>query len=187
MKDVVSFQDQAPLVSRLSPAESARDASQSTPPITADRVATDSRRLSQDVMLHCPQCGHKLSVDAWFCMECGSFQSGPETQVPQPITVAGLATDSHRPAEDLTVSCTQCGHQLPEDAWLCPECGSFQSEPAPKPESSYLATGTAETPPPQPITVAALRTNLRQRGPSRMTSGWQWLVSIVSRSVTTVD
>jgi len=187
VKDVVSFQDQAPLVSRLSPAEPAPYASPGAPPIIAVRLATDSRRLSEDLMLYCTQCGHKLSSDAWFCTECGSFQSEPETPTTKPTTATGLATDSRRLAEDLMVSCTQCGHKLPEDAWLCPQCGSFQSEPAPKPESSYLATRSAETPPPPPITVATLRTDLPRRGTLRTTSGWQWLVSILSRFVATVD
>ena len=149
--------------------------------------AADSQEPSEHLMLHCTQCGHELSGDEWFCMECGSFQSEPGTPVTQPIGATGLATDSHRLAEDLSVSCTQCGHKLPEDAWLCPECGSFQDEPAPTVESSYFATASAETPPSQPITVATPRTDLARRGPSRITSGWQWLVSVVSGSLTIVD
>lgn len=167
-------------------AESAQYASHSTLPITAASLATDSRRLSANLTVRCTQCGHKLSRDAWFCTECDSFQSEPETTTTHLVT-ATLATNSRRLAEDIGVSCTQCGHKLPEDAWLCPECGSFQSEPGATPDSSYLATSSAETPPPQPMVVAALRTDLPRRGSSRMTSGWQWLTSIVSRYVTTID
>jgi ribosomal protein L37AE/L43A len=197
VKDVVSVPDQAPLVSRLIPAESAHHASQGAPPITAACLATDSRRLAEDVIVNCTQCGHKLPGDAWSCTECGSFQGEPvanpessdlatgsaETPTSQQITVVRLATDSRRLVEDLTVSCTQCGHKLHRDAWFCMECGSFQSEPAANPESSDLATRIAETPTQQPITVAALPTDLPRRGPIGMTSALRRLFSIVSRSV----
>lgn len=180
---------------------SAHHASQSAQPIAAARLATNSRRLAEDLTAHCTECGHKLPGNAWLCAECGSFQSEPapspessdqaagsaETPTPPPIVAANLATDSQRLAEDLTVHCTQCGHKLLRDAWLCTECGSFQSEPAATPEPSELATRSTPTPAPQPISVAALPADLPRLGLTRVTSGWQWLVSIVSRSLATVD
>ena len=180
---------------------SAHHASQSAQPIAPARLATNSRRLAEDLMAHCTECGHRLPRNAWLCTGCGSFQSEPapapesseltagsaETPAPPPIIAAHLATDSQRLAEDLTVHCTQCGHKLLRDAWLCTECGSFQSEPAATPEPSELATRSTPMPTPQPITVAALPADVPRQGPARVTSGWQWLVGIVSRSLATVD
>ena len=144
--------------------------------------------------MYCTECGHKLSGDAWFCTECCSFQSEPvvtsessdlvtgaaDTPAPQSISAALLA-------EDLMVGCTQCGHKLPRDAWFCTECDSFQNEPAATFKSPDLDAVSAETPIQQPVTVAALPTDLPRRRPTGMTSGWQWLVSIVSRSLATID
>jgi hypothetical protein len=144
--------------------------------------------------MYCTECGQKLSGDAWFCTECGSFQSEPvvksesselvtgsaDTSAPQPITAALLA-------EGLMVGCTQCGHKLSRDAWFCTECDSFQNEPAPTFKSPDLDAVSAETAIQQPIPVADLPADLPQRSPTGMTSGWQWLVSIVSRSLATID
>ena len=144
-------------------------------------------------MVHCTQCGHKLPGDAWLCTECGSFQDEPsfapklatgsaETPTPEPITATRPDLDSRRLAGSLLVCCTQCGHKLPSDAWLCTECGSFQNDPA-APESRHIARGTADTPTPQSITVAALPTDLTET----MTTGWHRLVSILSGSFTKAD
>jgi hypothetical protein len=132
-------------------------------------------------MANCTQCAHELSDDAWICTECGAFQPEPAatlesadlangsggTPRPELITAAGLAADARRPAEASMGCCTQCGHTLPADAWLCTKCGAFQSEPA-------------ETPTLQPNIVAALPTDLPGHDRAGMMSGWQWLLSVVS-------
>ena len=74
-------------------------------------------------------------------------QLSQDTLVPRQSVVSSegwsvkdvVSVQDQAPLASRIVCCTECGQQLHGDEWFCAGCGSFQSEPTDKPESSDQA------------------------------------------------
>lgn len=73
-------------------------------------------------MEYCKECGHKVSEDDKFCLECGT------------------PTQQEQVKESNTV-CLHCGEDLKEDNAFCPECGKSRDETVAVPVTSTSKDG----------------------------------------------